>query len=501
MSGGSPPGASPPDPPTGGPETARRAIREALADRDAWIVGGAPRDHALGRETTDLDVVVDDSPERAARAVARAAHGAACFELSADFGGWRVAARDGSWQVDVQPLRAGSLPADLALRDFTVNAIAEPVAGGPPLDPLGGLEDLAAGRLRLASPEAFVEDPLRALRLVRLALELDLQPDPETAVSASRTARGLASVSGERVFLELRRIVASPRALDGLELMGSLGLAAVVLPELEALRGVQQSRFHHLDVYGHTLEALGHAIALEADPAATLGGEEHGGRAGAGRTHADEVRALLAEPLADELTRGEALRWGALLHDVGKPLTRAVREDGRVTFLEHDVRGAELAGGVFARLRASERLRSHVAALVRHHLRLGFLVHEPQPLDRRTVFAYLTLTTPVHVDVTLLSILDRLATRGDRARESIDSHMALARAMLSDALAWRAAGPPPALWRGDELAGELGIAAGPAVGGLLEELAAAQYSGEVSTREQALAHARAFLAAGATTRA
>ncbi len=130
--------------------------------------------------------------------------------------------------------------------------------------------------------------------------------------------------------------------------------------------------------------------------------------------------ALLAEPLADELTRGEALRWGALLHDAAKPLTREVRaEDGRVTFIGHDARGAELARAVLARLRASERLRAHVAALVRHHLRLGFLVHEPQPLARRTVFAYLRACAPVEVDVTLLSVADRLATRGDRAQEAV----------------------------------------------------------------------------------
>ncbi|HUB36770.1 MAG TPA: HDIG domain-containing protein [Solirubrobacteraceae bacterium] len=474
---------------SGGPETARRAIGAALAGEEAWLVGGATRDRALGRETSDLDVVVAGSPERAARAVAQAAGGAACFELSADFGGWRVAARDGSWQVDVQPLRGGSLRADLALRDFTVNAIAEPVAGGAAVDPLGGREDLAAGRLRLAAPEAFVEDPLRVLRLVRLALELDLEADAETAMAAQRTARGLGSVSGERIFLELRRIVGSPRVLEGLRLMGSLGITAVVLPELEGLRGVEQSRFHHLDVYGHTLEALGRALELEADPAGVLGEE----------TDAEAVGALLGEPLADELTRGEALRWGALLHDVAKPLTRAVGADGRVTFLEHDVRGAELARGALARMRASERLRGHVGALVRHHLRLGFLVHEPQPLARRAVFAYLSLTAPVEVDVTLLSILDRLATRGERARESIEAHMRLARRMLGDALSWRAAGPPAGLWRGDELADALGIATGPRVGRLLGELAAAQYSGEVATREQALAHARAFLAAGAST--
>ena len=474
------------------PADALRAVRAALAETSAWLVGGAPRDRALGRDTFDLDVVVDAAPEQAARAIARAAGGAACFELSEEFSGWRVVAREGSWQVDVQPLRGGSLAADLALRDFTVNAIAQPLTAGAPVqDPLGGLADLAARRLRMASPRAFADDPLRALRMVRLALELDLESEPDTARAAAAAANALRDASGERVFMELRRILASPRAPEGLWRMDELGLTAAVLPEIAALHGVDQSRYHHRDVHGHTLEVLEQAIALQADPAAVLGAADL----------AEPVTALLREPLADELTRGEALRWGALLHDVAKPLTSAVRPDGRVTFMGHDVRGAELARAVLARLRTSERLRAHVAALVRHHLRLGFLVHEPQrPLARRTVFDYLRSTSPVEVDVTLLSVADRLATRGDRAIEAIDTHMRLARPMLAAALRWRQTGPPAPLWRGDELAAALGIATGPRLGEVLRELAAAQYAGEVSTREQALAHARDFLAASSTLR-
>jgi poly(A) polymerase len=471
-----------------------RAARAALADRDAWLVGGALRDRELGRSTADLDIVVDGDPGEAARAIARAAGRAACFALSEEFGAWRVCARDSSWQVDVEPLRGESLPADLVLRDFTVNAIAEPVAGGARIDPLGGLDDLAARRLRMAGPGAFAEDPLRVLRLVRIAIELDLQPEPETLGRARERADALARCSPERVFVELRRILAAPAALRGLELMSELGATAAVLPELEALRGVEQNRFHHADVHGHTLEVLARAIALEryaagdADPTAK---ESNGELARVLAEHRQSVAALLAEPLADGLTRGDALRWGALLHDAAKPLTRGVLPgDGRVTFIGHDERGATLAREVLGRLRTSERLRGHVAALVRHHLRLGFLVHEPQPLARQTVFAYLRATDPVAADVTLLSIADRLATRGERAAPSIAAHLGLAQAMLEDALRWRAQGPPVPLLRGDELARELEIAPGPRLGALLEALAQAQYAGEVATREQALTYAR-----------
>jgi putative nucleotidyltransferase with HDIG domain len=460
------------------------AAREALGERQAWLVGGAVRDRLLGRETADLDLVVAGDPGEAAKAVARAAGSAACFALSEDFGCWRIVARDRSWQVDVEPLRAETLEEDLALRDFTVNAIAEPLAGGDAVDPLGGELDLRAGRLRMAGPSAFREDPLRVLRLVRVAVELGLEPDDEALRAATREAAALDGVSGERVFVELRRIVASDRAREGLELLSRLGAGAVVLPELEALRGVGQNRYHHLDVLGHTLEVLEQTIALEA---------------GTGPSEAvlapyrQEVDALLSEPLADDMTRGEALRWGALLHDAAKPLTRKTMVGFGPTFIGHDERGAELAREVLGRLRASERLRAHVAALARHHLRLGFLVHESQPLARRTTFAYLSACSPVEVDVTLLSIADRLATRGKRADEAIAAHLAVAGAVLADALSWRADGTPQPLWRGDELARELGMTPGPKLGALLGELQAARYAGEISDRDEALSHARRAL--------
>jgi poly(A) polymerase len=479
-------------------------VRSGLAGQRAWLVGGAVRDHVLGRPVADLDVVLDGDPGEAARAIARAARGAgggaACFALSERFGAWRVVARDSSWQVDVERLRGESLQDDLTLRDFTVNAVAEPLEGGTPLDPLGGLEDLRAGRLRLAGPRAFEEDPLRVLRLVRVAVELELTPESAAILAAREQAGQLASISPERVFMELRRIIASDKALRGIEMMVDLGAADVVLPELGAMRGVEQSRYHHRDVYGHTLEVLERAIALTAhrggDTADLLHAPDKDGDSGMarilGQQRGAQISSLLAEPLADGVTRGEALRWGALLHDAAKPATRAVRAlDRRVTFIGHDLLGADLARDVLGRLRASVRLREHVAALVRNHLALGFLVHQRQPLARHIVFDYLCACEPVEVDVTLLSVCDRLATRGSKAEDSIKAHMSLAERMLDDALRWRRDGQPRPLLRGDELTQELNIVPGPRVGELLIGLARAQYTGEVSTREQAIAFAHA----------
>jgi putative nucleotidyltransferase with HDIG domain len=253
--------------------------------------------------------------------------------------------------------------------------------------------------------------------------------------------------------------------------MEAHGLTAAVLPELSALHGVEQNVFHHADVYGHTLEVLDAVAALERNRA-FLG---------------DRAADLLAEPLADELSRGGAMRFAALLHDAAKPQTRDVRPDGRVTFIGHDAAGADLARDVLRRLRASQRTVDYVAALTRHHLRLGFLVHEQQ-LDRRSVWRYLRATAPWTDDVTIFTVADRLATRGRGAEEAIAAHVALARDML-------AAEPPAAepLVRGDELARELGIVPGPRLGELLAQLEEDRYAGAVSTREEAIERARELL--------
>jgi poly(A) polymerase len=167
--------------------------------------------------------------------------------------------------------------------------------------------------------------------------------------------------------------------------------------------------------------------------------------------------------------------------------------DGRVTFIGHDRLGERMVRSVCRRLRTSDRLARFLEGLTRHHLVLGFLVHE-RPLDRRQVYRYLARTTPVEVEVTLLSCADRLATRGRRADEATEAHLDLARELMRAALDWREHGPPPVPIRGDELARELGIQPGPELGRLLAELTEAAYAGEVTTRDEAVAAGRRLIA-------
>lgn len=450
----------------------------AASANGAWLVGGAVRDRVLDRPTTDYDVALENDPEEVARNLARSRR-AHMFRLSEGFGVWRVVARDRSWQVDLLPLVGRTIEEDLEGRDFTINAIAEPLQGGEYVDPFGGLADLRARRLKMVSARTFTADPLRTLRLVRLACELNFAIESHTAALAAARSEALAGVAPERVFAELKRIIASAEPLRGLELMDQLRVTDVVLPEVSRLRGIEQSRYHHLDVYDHTRAVLAETISLERDPQAALG------------LTAEAVGELLARPLANELTHWQALRFGALLHDVAKPQTRQVNPEGRITFIGHDALGAELASAALTRLRASERLREHVAALARHHLRLGFMVHE-MPLSRRAIYRYLHDCAPVQVDVTVLSVADRLATRGRGSEEAIARHLELARQLLAEALAWLAS-PPAAPVRGDELARALELPPGPQIGRILAELEQASFAGEIDSREDAIRRARELL--------
>jgi tRNA nucleotidyltransferase/poly(A) polymerase len=457
------------------------AIGSEPSGLEAWIVGGAVRDAALGIEVRDVDLAVAGDPAPVARTVARALDGFS-FELSAEFPTWRAADRGGDWQVDVASFRGPTIEEDLVRRDFTLGAIAVRLDTGEGIDPLGGLPDLADKTIRAAGPEAFSNDPLRLMRAARLAAQFGFRIDPETLSLGRASSTRAGEPAGERTLSELCLLMASRDPVAGLAAMEGLGLFETLLPEVGGMRGVVQGPNHHLDVYGHTVEVLEGVLRIESELDRFVG------------PSASEVAGLLDRRLADGITRSTALRLAALLHDCAKPVTRR-EQDGFISFRGHDQAGAEAVLAVFGRLRSSRKLADYVADLTRNHLILGFMVPE-RPLSRRQVYEYLTRTAPYSVDLTLLTVADRLAARGTSSiagQEMVAGHLELAREMVAEAIAFERAGAPEPLIRGDQLARELGIEPGPGLGRLVEEVAAARFAGEVGSASEAVDHARRFL--------
>jgi tRNA nucleotidyltransferase/poly(A) polymerase len=206
--------------------------REILTREEAWVVGGAVRDELLGRPLVDLDIACRE-PEAAARRYARGSEGAP-FPLSERHGAWRVALSEGR-TVDFTPLPNG-IHADLATRDFTINAIARPLAGGDPLDPFGGRGDLERKVVRAVAPGIFHEDALRLLRAVRLEEELGFRLDSETEGLVLANAGLVTRSAGERILAELERLGPA-----GFERLDELGLLAPLGGSLERLRGLGET--------------------------------------------------------------------------------------------------------------------------------------------------------------------------------------------------------------------------------------------------------------------
>ena len=448
----------------------------------AWVVGGGLRDAILGRPVADIDVVTAGDAEAEAAALARA-HGAARFALSREFGAWRVSGGGLGCQVDIMPVLGDGLDDDLSRRDFTINALALAVGGdGQVIDRHGGLADLAAGRMALVSPSALSDDPVRVLRLARIADALGFGVDPSAATAARAAAPALAGVPGERAMEELSRIITAPDPGSAVRALDDLGGLGGLIPELDDCRGVDQSEYHHLDVLGHTFEVLDNVVAIERDPEAVF------------RANAPVVAGSLAEPLADELTRGEALRFTALLHDMAKAETRGVMDTGRVTFIGHDRRGAEMADAWFRRMRTSNRLREFVVHGVRDHLVLGFMVHR-QPLTLVQYDRYLRRVAPDPVEAIVLSVADRIATDGPRITPiQITRHLALARDMLAAHVAIEALEPIRPPLDGAQLTALLGRDPGPWLADLLTATREEQLMGRVHDVPSAERFARGWAA-------
>ncbi len=424
-------------------------IRAQLAPLgEAWLVGGCVRDAALGASVTDVDVAVPGDAAEPSRRLAKAS-GATRFRLSGAFGSWRLHGGSLPVDVDVTPLQ-GPLDDDLGRRDFAINAMAMAIAGdGAVIDPYGGLADAEARRLRAVSDHALADDPVRVLRAARLGQQHGLTADPATVALCRAAAPRLWDAPGERLRGEIAamtRLRHPDRAFAALDDLGGL---AVLAPQLGEARGMEQNAYHHKDVLGHTLEVVAHGADIAADPARVFGA------AGPG------IAQALAEPVGDGLTRREVAVLALLLHDMAKPATRDHAPDGRVTFMRHDVVGAQMAATLLDALRFSHRVRDAVAACVRHHLVIGFMVHR-QPLSLRQVYRVVERLEPVVEESLVLSVADRLATDGPKTNDTqIRRHLVLARDLARTASRLRQLVQQPPVLRGDEIAEAVGLPAGP----------------------------------------
>jgi tRNA nucleotidyltransferase/poly(A) polymerase len=479
------------------PESIWQTVARLTQDRRAWLVGGAVRDHLLQRVTCDADFAVEGDALGLARKVADRL-GGEYYPLDRQRGTGRVLVDRGTpeaWILDFAVLRGPTIEDDLRSRDFTVNALAIDLAQPERMiDPTGGVGDLRAGILRGCSERAIADDPVRSLRAVRIAADLALHIHPATLHQVEAAVGTLQNVSAERVRDELFRVLGGQNPAGTIRTLAHLGLLAVVLPEVTALRGVQQSPPHAYDAFEHSLAVLENLTQVM-----DVLGQSHDAEAASRMTLAEvslklgRFRKELSAHLNASLVPGRDMRallsLAALFHDVGKAFTGSVAEDGRIRFPGHEEASADLMRWRAGELRLSARETAMLVTVVRYHDLPAVLDRAGAP-DRRAIYRYFDQTGESGIDVGLLSLADRLGMYlppipQDVWRRRVD----VVRALLE---AWFEADwlRPPRLLSGEDLGDALGIGPGPQLGRLLKALREAQAVGEISTREQAIALAR-----------
>jgi tRNA nucleotidyltransferase/poly(A) polymerase len=406
--------------------------------------------------------------------------------------------------LDFATYRGNNLEEDLRARDFTMNAIAYDLRAETIIDPFNGASDLRAKKIRACSQTSLTEDPVRILRAVRQAAAFDFKIDLETRKSMKQAASLLPNVSPERKRDELFKILEGPKPDTSMRALEILRVFPHLLPELSALKGIEQSPPHIYDVWEHTLNVLGYLekilAALSKDQAFQKSNDPFNDLLS---HHLGKYRENFASHFANLLNTDRSVRaalfFAALYHDVEKPATKSVDEAGRIRFFDHDIKGAEVGSKRGQAFNLSNDEVERVKKIIKNHMRFHFFANQmeekKQRPSRKAIYRFFRDAGEAGVDLVLLGLADFRGTRGHAlSQETWSAALDVAQILLENY--WERPEEtiaPPRLLDGNDLMRELTLEPGRFVGQLLEEIREGQAIGKIETRDQAIEFAREWL--------
>jgi poly(A) polymerase len=451
----------------------------------AYLCGGTVRDLLLNRPAHDVDIVVSDKVFEVVNEF-RKKLDVPSFVLDEERQVARVVLGKGNW--DFTGFRNHTIDGDLRKRDFTINSMAIRWEDFYPnrrldavLDPCGGLEDLKRKIIRTTSKESLDDDPLRMLRAFRIEAELKFQIDDAVLSQISELHQRIGDVAEERIREELDRIFLQPDSAAAWKLISNSDLFKSLAPELALMKGCQQGGYHHLDVWDHTLMSLEKFESLIAQIPDVF------------PEHAANIREYL-DAAPGTLDRLRLLKWGMLLHDVGKPATQELREPGRWRFHGHEHIGADLAEAILKRLKFARKDIQIITTLIEHHLRPLNLFNQEQRSEDE-FYRFFRATGTEGIGVLLIAYGDISTARGPLADPARDSEFF---ALISEMIRYYfeeyfPSVNTPELLKGRDLMAFLQMKPGPKMGELLKEIREAQLLGKLRDRQDALDFARNWL--------
>lgn len=458
---------------------------------EAYLVGGVIRDALMGRaERRDFDLAVAEDGYELAQTVAGEIDAAATFvPLDRDHGAGRIVlTADRPVTLDISRFRESTIEGDLRARDFSINAIAVRLGDfldhglSPLVDPCDGRSDIASRTIRMCGPASFGDDPLRIIRAFRFSANLGFSITRETLEAVAGNVSGLERIAPERIRDEFMAILNAEESYPALFEMDRVGAIDTLFPELTACKGVEQNPYHHLDVWGHTLEATRWVDRILTAPADYF-----------------SARATIIESYADEeivagRSRRALLKLAALFHDCGKPAGRTVDKTGRARFIGHEKVSRALFQEVGERLRAARREIGLVGDWIGGHMRSSIFL-DGEPGKRAMARLYRAFGREV-IGLLILFLADLQATQGpERSPDDLPLALRRVNAML-DFCFEAEEEPPRPLLTGTDLLEEFDLSSGPLIGRVLEHLWELQAEGTLHTREDAIAEARRYLSEG-----
>jgi poly(A) polymerase len=467
-----------------------------------YIVGGFIRDTILARDTADVDIALSSDALEVAPELATALGGNYVLLDKVNKVG-RVISKEtaqdtGQWQIDFSTIKDG-IEQDLRRRDFTIDAMAisldsiiEGTTTAEIIDPFNGWEDLRQGVIRTVDDKAFESDALRLLRGVRLASELGFTVSRQTEELIRQKCQLITGVAGERVREELLRLLASPKTGQLLLYLDDLGLITALIPELAQAKGLEQPKEHFWDVFHHSVRAVD-----AVDFILRQGDWEYADREALSLIPwSAELEQHFSSKVSSGSTRRLLLKLAALLHDIAKPQTKIIDEQGRTRFYGHAREGAQIAAAILERLRFSTKEVKLVVGVVRYHLRPVQMSQNELP-SQRAIYRYFRDSGEAAIDTMFFSLADHLATRGPNLdMANWRQHANLIDYILTQRFKKESIAIPPKLINGHDLMKNFDLAPGPKIGELLEAVREAQASAEVTTRDEALSYVNYLLTGG-----
>jgi len=431
-----------------------------------YLVGGYLRDIFSGKSTKenlpkDIDFAfLGDSAIQFARTLADKLNGHFVL-LDENLDTARVVLQEGC-VIDLAGVVGGSIKTDIFRRDFTINALAwDPEEPDKIIDLVGGLSDLKNKIVKAISEENLLADPLRLLRAFRFQATTNCTIDGETFDLLKKNSKYLAESAAERINYELFKILEADDATSILKMMGEATVLEVIFPELTPTRQVTKNAYHHLGLYDHSLEVVRQAeLSTKKVPS--------------------WVMVSAAKDITSGISRLAATKLACLLHDIGKPTTWVITDEGRHTFFGHDKVGADLCEVIAQRLKWSTALSKFIVKLVAWHLRPGHLFHQGPPTEKAVNRFYRKCGADVP-ELMLLAFGDLGATCGPGLeganREALEK--SLIELLNGFPVFISKQESIPSLMDGKSVMSLLGIGPGPVVGEILEALHEAQCLNEV----------------------